>query len=258
MTASLHTLTPGSKYRHPPIQEAVFEIHYRVGHGTLESAFQGLQTCWERDYPKQRIVDDRSIKLSVGPNGVDSNAQSAGKRLVCRSTDVGKIVQVGKQFIAINQLPPYPGWEEGFRATITARAADVRKHAGDAEISRVGLRYINRIEIPQSPLEWEQWFRFKLPVPESCNGNTKRFQMYFEIAIPNDCLLKVGIVSVPPVNVKTTTLMLDLDIIWTGKPVAGSELPELMERVHAPHRLAFEDYLTEGLRGLFNEDKTSC
>ena len=46
------------------------------------------------------------------------------------------------RFIAVNQLKPYPGWEEAFRDTIMDRVGEVQSELGPMAIARTGLRYI--------------------------------------------------------------------------------------------------------------------
>jgi uncharacterized protein (TIGR04255 family) len=57
------------------------------------------------------------------------------------------MVQVGCDFLAVNYLQPYPGWEP-FRQTILLALDAYAAVAQPAGLARIGLRYINRIEVP--------------------------------------------------------------------------------------------------------------
>ena len=119
-------------------------------------------------------------------------------------------------------------------------------------IGRIGLRYINRVDIPENPVLWEKWFNFALPFPKLEKSVLANFQMHFEQRLPDRCKLLVHCVSVPQTN-EASFVILDLDVIWEGEPVKSDKLPELLERVHGPHRLAFEAYITDKLRERFDK-----
>ena len=119
-------------------------------------------------------------------------------------------------------------------------------------IRRTGLRYINNIEIPENPVRWENWFNFALPFPKLAKSLLANFQMHFEQLLPGQCKLLVNCVSLPQTN-EVSFVILDLDVVWEGQPVKSVQLPDVLERVHAPHRLAFEAYITDRLRERFDK-----
>ncbi|MCE9608960.1 MAG: TIGR04255 family protein [Chthoniobacter sp.] len=239
------------KYAKPPIQEAICEIHFNVDEALSSERIEHLKEVWAAEYPDQKLNEEKGVKVEVGADGVRVVEDKMGHRLVCRSNDACRLVQLSGRFLAVNQLKPYPGWEEGFRDTITARAGEVQTRFGPFEIVRVGLRYINKIDVPQIPFAWEDWFNFRLPVPELKGAVRGPFQMRFEQQLKGSCNLIVNCVSLPSVG-DCTPVILDLDVVWIGKPASAAKLSKLLETVHAPHRLAFEAYLTDKLREEFS------
>jgi uncharacterized protein (TIGR04255 family) len=239
------------KYAKPPIQEAICEIHFDVKEPLSSEQLEQLKEVWAAKYPNQKLVEEKGVKVEVGPDGVQVVHDPMGHRLVCRAEDDTRLVQLSGRFIAVNQLKPYPGWEEGFRDTITARAGEAQSHLGPFDIARTGLRYINKIEIPQAPFVWEDWFKFRLPVPKLRGALRGPFQMRFEQQLKRECKLIVNCVSLPSTG-DCTPVILDLDVVWIGKPKPAASLPKLLEIVHAPHRLAFEAYMTDKLREQFS------
>ncbi|MBA3754518.1 MAG: TIGR04255 family protein, partial [Nitrospira sp.] len=115
------------------------------------------------------------------------------------------------------------------------------------------LRYINRIDIPQHPLSWERWFNFSLPSPDMDGSTIKAFQMHFERVLTDNRTLIVNCVTVPPPQSDVSSVILDLDVSWSGDSVASKQLPQILDHVHAPHRLAFEAYINDNLRYRFDE-----
>jgi uncharacterized protein (TIGR04255 family) len=240
------------KYPNPPIQEAICEVHFALEQPLLLNKIEQLRDRWRADYPNQTINEEKNVHLQMGAEGVRIDESKQGERLICRTSDGTRLAQLSGRFIAINQLMPYPGWEEGFRDTILSRVEDVESELGSMPIRRTGLRYINRIEIPEKPLIWEKWFNFALPFPKLEKSLLANFQMHFEQLLPDQCKLLVNCVSLPQTN-EASFVILDLDVIWEGQPVKSAQLPDLLERVHAPHRLAFEAYITDKLRERFDK-----
>jgi uncharacterized protein (TIGR04255 family) len=243
---------PAVKYPNPPIQEAICEIHFDLPQPLAKVQLESLMPSWSTDYPDQSFIEERGITIQVGANGVQTtDRDDLGHRLICKSFDGKRLVQVSGQFLAVNQLRPYPGWEEGFRDAISNRAAELQTALGNMAFRRIGLRYINRIDIPEVPLFWKTWFNFDLPSPALEGSIPRQFQMQFNSTLPRECRLTINLVLLPPIEAGKSSVILDLDVIWEGARKDFSDLASLLERVHQPHRLAFEAYLNEKTRKLF-------
>lgn len=240
------------KYQNPPIQEAVCEIHFAIDEPLSVDRIEQLRKPWEAEYPDQKMTEEKNVEVQMAPEGVRVAQSDLGRRLICRSSDGIRLVQLSGRFMAVNQLRPYPGWEELFRKTILARFEEVQSQLGSFTIARANLRYINRIDVPQHPLKWQQWFNFSLPNPEIDGSTIKAFQMHFERLLSEDRTLIVNCVTVPPQQQGVSSVILDLEVGWAGGAVAPNRLPELLDHVHAPHRLAFEAYINDNLRQRFD------
>ena len=81
---------------------------------------------------------------------------------------------------------------------------------------------------------------------------SKAFQMHFERELSQNRRLIVNCVTVAPPKLGLSSVILDLEVRWQGQPVAPDRLPQLLDHVHAPHRLAFEGYVNDNLRERFD------
>ncbi len=240
------------KYGNPPIQEAIFEVHFASAQPLAKESLKLLQPVWQAAYPDQKLVEEKNVNIRLNPDGIKTENQILGHRLVCRSSDGIRLVQLSGSFLAVNQLKPYLGWNESFRETIIQRIAEFEKTLGSLPLRQIALRYINRIDIPEAPLIWEKWFQFSLPLPKLPGSKPPHFQMQFNLQLEDDCQLNVNAVVLPPAKADTSSVLLDIAVIWTGAPIELKKLPEYMEKVHNPHRLAFEGYLNDNSRSLFH------
>lgn len=239
------------KYPKPPIQEAICEIHFDRREPLALDKIELLKPVWSGSYPDQKIVQERIVNFNLGPEGLKTQEGNLGHRLICKSPDGKRWVQISGLFLAINQLSPYPGWEESFRDTILVRFEELQKTIGPFTFKRVGLRYINRIDVPQVPLVWGDWFKLKLPVPAMSGAKQREFQMRFQQELPENRRFIINLAALPPRDGKVSPVMLDLDLIWEGAPMEPDDLCQMLEHVHGPHRLVFEAYLRDKLRKLF-------
>jgi len=139
-----------------------------------------------------------------------------------------------------------------FRDTILERFRDVQNAIVPLKFKRVGLRYINRIDVPQVPLVWNDWFKLKLPTPSLPGFKQREWQMQFHEELTEGRRFIINLAALPPKEGKVSPVMLDLDLIWDGEPTEPSKLPQVLEHVHGPHRLVFEAYLSNKVRKLFN------
>jgi uncharacterized protein (TIGR04255 family) len=239
-------------YRNPPIQEAICEVHFTLSEPLALQRIESLKPIWSTIYPDQKIVQEKRVDFHLSPEGFQTKEGNLGHRLICKSADGKRLVQVSGLFIAINQLSPYPGWEESFRDTILERFEDLQKATGLLKFKRVGLRYINRIDVPQVPLVWGDWFKPKLPAPSLPGFKQREWQMQFHQELSGDRRFIINAAALPPRDGKVSPIMLDLDLIWDGASREPGELSRTLEHVHGPHRLVFEAYLSNKVRKLFN------
>ena len=244
---------PRVKYARPPIQEAICEIHFELPAALDENAIARIKPVWQEDYPNQQLAREQSLELHLGLDRLDARSTPVGHKLITRSQDGKNLAQLGPRFLAVNRLKPYLGWEESFRDTITARLHDVRTLYSFERVERIGLRYINRIDVPAKPVRWSDWLAVKLPVPGNLGDMGGTFQFHLEQTLSDHLQAKVNWVCLPTPAEAVTSFILDIDVIWRGT-VGADALGPVLESVHAPHRDLFEGYLLDKTRRLFHID----
>ena len=210
-----------------------------------------IQSVWKQEYPNQQVVDEKTFEVQLAVDKVDTKSISVGHKLITRSADGKNLAQLGPTFLAVNRLNPYVGWGESFRDTILARLGEAQGVYALKEVERVGLRYINKIDFPETNLRWSEWFAVTLPVPGglgNCGGN---FQFHFEQQLAANIYAVINFLSLPKrVDSGRTSVILDIDVSWQGKENLNA-ISAVLERVHEPHHILFEGYLLDKTRDLF-------
>lgn len=239
------------RYGKPPIQEAVCEIFPAFADPISEPELTKMAEYWKQEYPVAKIIEDKQAHFQIGVDGIKHlEEENFGKRLICRSEDGIRLSQLSNRLIAVNHLAEYPGWGSGFREMILARFGEVMALFPAPSVSRIGLRYIDRIVIPESPMTWSKWFKVELALPSSFQAPGANLQLSFQNSIDVDLAAKLILTNLPNSPEGTTAVILDLNVVSTQ--VTGAEdIPNELDRVHAPHSLAFEAVLQDATRELF-------
>ena len=250
LTAEAAMTQQRANYEKPPIQEAVCEIHFKLPQPLDKAMQETMQTRWLALYPQQNIVAERQLQLHLTVDKMESSQKEIGHKLITRSADGKNLAQLGPTFMAVNQLNPYRGWEESFRDLILERFAEVQSAFSLETIERVGLRYINKIELPQRPARWSEWLAVVPPVPEALREAGGDFQCIHRQTLGDslECRINFCTVLAPP---ERTAVLLDIDVFWQGEMGVG-DVAAGLEKVHGPHRDLFEAYLLDKTRALFH------
>ena len=243
------------RYKNPPIQEAVCEVHFDLLAPFSLEQIQAVAEGWKQGYPNQQRIEEKNMQFRFELGTVSARESRTGDRLVARSMDGTRLVQLSSQFIAVNQLKPYPGWIEAFRADILARVEETIGILKADKLRSITLRYIDRLDFPQRPLAWEEWLTIRLPVPAGIPTTGGVFQSHYQQDLDPPLKGFFVIATLPEERQDLTSIMLDNMIFWQGAaPI--SELPSLLDRIHAPLPTLFDKLLTEKTQELLGGYET--
>lgn len=237
-------------YKHPPIVEAVVEIRFlhAVSHDRIEAAAHRIKASYEFLDPENTVdfvIDAEKQKASVA-------SQPSGFRLASPNRD--ELVILRENSFICAKLAPYGGWETLERRT--RRDWDLwKKSVGPARISRVGLRYINRLDVPineATTVGIEDYFTVFPRVPEGFFASTSNYAMQISVNV-KDCPfgLTINSGSVPSPLIGHVSFGLDLDLFCESDlPQRDDEMWALLSEMRKVKNLAFENCITRKSREL--------
>lgn len=176
-----------------PITEAVLDVWAELPPETTHQALRGLKDALGAEYEK--VEEQRQFvgSIGVGPDG-SSHAQSRQRTrgYLFTSKDGLNIAQVRFDGFSLNRLRPYDRW-----ATFKGEAQRIwelyRSALGPVRVPRLGLRYINRIELPPNPGDMKRYFRTFPEVSPGLPQSLAGFMM--RLVIPMDDEPAHGIVT---------------------------------------------------------------
>jgi uncharacterized protein (TIGR04255 family) len=239
-------------YKRCPIIEAVVEV--RTGGSPLDD--KAMEKVTKRLGERYPAPPQPSNNLGVEVSGtmVRVTQQNLGFKIL--SADGGFTVNVGHNALGTSKNAPYGGWEE-FIGEARNNWSDWEKVVGWKQVVRIGVRYINRIDIPFSPTgltKLEEYFGFNVNVPEDL-GPLANFGINAEIPM-TDRRIKVVINHAPtPISplVQTNSFLLDIDLgLEQALPTGEKALWETIEGLRSVKNFVFEACITDRTRELFS------
>jgi uncharacterized protein (TIGR04255 family) len=243
------------KYNNPPIVEALCEFQF-IPSQPWDMTIPGL--LYEKisgEFPVKQQQMGFGIGLQPKEGGIEQRVEMSQRMQFLRS-DKTALVQVGPDLLTINHLKPYPTWE-AFKPLILKNLEIYKEIAKPKGFKRIGLRYINKIEFDEHPIELTDYFNYYPFIPTNLPQLHETFQVRVEIPYEEGRdRLRSTLASVIPEKPEVLTLLLDLDYIMAiPERVSLEQASAWIERAHAEVETAFEACITDKCRKLFGEEK---
>ncbi len=242
------------KYRNPPIVEALCEFRFNPS-DEWDLTVPGLVYEKIRDnFPKRRQAKAYELNTVIGPEGVEQRTVTTD-RMQFLHEDEKALIQVDRHLLAVNRLKPYSGWDE-FLPLIRQGSSAYIEEAKPKGIQRIGLRYINRIEIPGQDVRLEDYLEFRPFVGSGLSQGHKSFIVGIQIPYESSKdTLRLQLANVATgTHAASIAMILDLDYsLAQPDSVSLDNVFEWMEVAHNHVEEAFEACISERLRQLFEE-----
>lgn len=241
-------------YLQPPLIEALCEFQFSSENWDWTIPGLVYQKIGER-YPNKRQVKMVEFELQAKSSEISPRVRGDADRMQFLTTNESELVQVGQNMLAINFLQPYPKWRI-FRSRIAEMFDMYKDIAHPAAIKRIGLRYINKIEIPASVFDLSEYFNVQPKLPDQMPSNFGSVFMRTEVPYgPNAGLLILTFASNPSEKPDNSSFILDLDFATFGEHGCQFEnYFEWIEKAHEFVETAFESCITDQARSLFREE----
>jgi len=255
MSADLAEPKAYHRYHREPIVEAILDVRVAPAaeHTLLKlaQANSGL----DEQYPNRLPVFRQRIQGNISTAGPDVTADQATIGFVFVSADKQQQYQVTPDGLTFNRLAPYIGWT-GFRDEASKTWVQFKNVLGDAlVVSRLGLRYINRIEIPaKGPIELGDYFT-TVPhaapeLPQPMTG----FFMRIEMPLPDvGGALAVVVAGTPAKQPNHIGVLLDIDVLkMISSAMSDEEMWSTIALLRDAKNAAFEACITDKTRKLID------
>ncbi len=246
----------GRVYENPPLVEVVCEFRFEPSQ-PWDWTIPGL--IYDRvksEYPKKRQQNIVEVEFKAEQEETAQRIKGGIARMQFLRPDERALLQVGPDLLTVNHLRPYPNWKV-FKEMIVRTLRVYREVAAPKGIRRIGLRYINKIEIPEPRVEIEDYLLAVPQVPEVIPQVFAKFVQRVEVPFEQaNGLLILQTGSMQQEERAETAFMLDLDFVTLqADKVALDAAMDWVEQAHDHVERTFEACITDNTRELFKERK---
>ncbi|MDX1251745.1 MAG: TIGR04255 family protein [Gammaproteobacteria bacterium] len=245
------------RYKKPPVIEALCEVYFV--NSAWDDAIPGQFYDRMKDrFPAKRQQEIHEAEFNFGLTGeAAAGVRRLAPRLQMMTEQGDRMIQLARDLLVVNQLRPYPHFEE-WEPIVYQALNTYSELAQPNGITRLGIRYINQVAIPESRILMEDYFTLYPRLPETLGDAHGPFMIRLEIPsqMANHTVL-VTFATTPPEKVGESAFLLDVyDIFAPSEPFSLQDITSHLQDGHKNIENAFESSITEKLRTLFEpEDK---
>jgi len=236
--------------RKAPITEAIVDFRIMPSADFQPDSLHRAPSLVGPDYPKALRPQATEARVDFkGPTAAASIRDLGFMGLWLKTQDEKTIAQFRPDGFTLNRLKPYTSWKqirgEAFRLWELYRTT-----VEPALISRIALRYINRIEIPLPLVDLRDYLAAPPSTPPNLSGNLSSFLTRVVVREPSArieaIITQTGDVPGKP---EQTALLLDIDVISQAVyDKDGKSAWETMERLREmKNRIFFESITLKAL-----------
>jgi uncharacterized protein (TIGR04255 family) len=245
------------RYRNPCVVEALCEIYFSGSKWDDTVPGQFYDRVKEQ-FPvkRQRAVHEAQVSFSAeGEAAAGVRRHPPWMQFVSQKGN--RLIQLGKDVVVVNQLRPYPHFED-WSPVISSALETYRELAKPEAVARLGVRYINRVVIPEPQIRMEDYFTMYPKLPEEMGGMHGAFMLRVEV--PGSSGNHMVVVTFGSTSTdkpkKQLALLLDLyDIYSPPRPLPLEEAFDHVSIGHANVVVAFEGSITDRLRTLLEPEE---
>lgn len=241
--------SPYPKLSKAPIVEAVIELRVRTTSPVEVSRLLALRDSLKSTYPKSRDLHMFAASINIDdPENVKQGveAQHSGVRL--ETEDGMWVIQCKLDGLSVSRMAPYTDFDSLLDRTKRVWNLYVPA-AGATAVVRLGVRYINRIELPAEPVDFDDILTAGPKIPPDM---PQLFSEYFgRVVVPMlDDSATVAIVQAfgpgaPSPNAGLPGLVIDIDAVSDRTMKADAvDIWECLHTLRRVKNMAFFNSLT--------------
>ena len=202
-------------------------------------------------YPETYRVEALQAHITIGKE-VSANATQQHHGHAFKSKDRLQIVQTRLDGFGFSRLAPYQSWES-FRDEARRLWAIYRTVVQPTRVTRVAVRYINRLDLP---LPFDDLTDYLRTVPEVAPDLPQGLAGYFmRLVIPNDDIESVLVINqalIEPTTEDMSSVILDFDLSRQANlPSDEDALWTIFDVLRERKNEVFEACITDRARELF-------
>lgn len=238
-------------YKRPPIVEAAIEVKFE---SELEpEALAALVDFVSQDFPNKTERHHYKIDAS---NPMQPRISSVSPRTSLTDEEACRTIFLSSTTYLFGQKPPYNGWDK-YCQWVSVYLDKLLKKSPFRKVSRIGMRYVNRIDIPtnDSLIYESEYLNIFITLPDYFPPfENYGINMNVADSVLNGFIsIRTGLATSPLLD--HAALLLDIDVYKDKElPVRADRIMELLHLMNGRAVAAFEQSITDKTRDLFRGD----
>jgi len=246
-----HFVDEQRHYPNAPITEAIIDLRVELPDSVTVEELADVNPGEEGGYPNQRNHIAIEGHMDFGEQ-VGSTARQIHMGYLFLDEDEKQIFQARLDGFSFSRLAPYDRWET-FSEEARRLWNEYRAVAQPYKINSVGLRYINRLDLPMPMRDLKDFLR---TVPEVSSDLPQELNGYLmQLQIPQEDLgatLLLNEALVPPPEPQVSSVLLDISIVQQAEhSLEEEDLWEVLAEFRVRKNRVFEACITNNTRELF-------
>lgn len=245
---------PRREYRNPPVVEALSRLGWaREAPWTVTTPgllFEALRDAYPEE-PQARSLLQADFRQQAGDSNFE--VRTGPPKMAFSAAGGSRLLMVGQTDVSAHSLAPYEGWE-----SLEERLFDGFQHVQrvlnvEPKFSQLGLRYINRIEIPEPRIKFEDFLTVSFQLPPGFPDEIHSFIDRVEVAYPDGPIKLAFTWASTDAPEESIAFILDFDLTTSlAEPVELAEARQLLGKMKEKEGVAFEGLLQDRLREMFS------
>ncbi len=240
-------------FRNAPVSEAILDIRVKLPASVTLEELAAVQVGIKDRFPNRQDRLSWEGVVSLGPDAkVAMQQKSSGPDgYQFHSADGRRTLQVRFDGMTFILLRPYGSWVD-FRDEAHDLWDLYSKSLKPEAITRLALRYINRIEIPSTVSDFKEYFRTTPEIAQGLPQGLAGFLMRLLVPMePYKCMAIIT-ETILPVDGRFLPFILDIDVFDENPLSSGTPaIWEVMDRLRDCKNDIFFESITEATKELF-------
>ena len=245
-------MATGQPYKNAPITEAIIDLQIKPGTGL---ALSDIERAWQDEetrYPTKSSIMFAIGEMEVGEQ-VSASARSQQTGFKYSSSDGKSIFQSRLNGFTLSRLAPYESWEP-FCAEARRLWTAYRERLRPDKVSRLAVRYINRIDLPAQQAELKDYFRTSPEISPELPQVMEQF--FMRVMLRQDDVRARSVINMAPVQSPHpggVSIVLDIDLFRDEEvPQKEAEIWSIFEKMREKKDQILEACITDRTMELFH------
>lgn len=246
-------MTEYTVFPNAPITEALLDIRVEL---PAEVDIKKLESFHDRvkdRYPDKKTKGMVAVQVEVSPDGTPQSLPALGgpQGFLFRSPSEHKIVQARVDGFTFNKLKPYEEWKK-FRNEARELWNAYREMFKPTKITRIALRYINRIEVPLPFGDFKEYILTNPEIAPKLPQSLAHF--YMQLVMPKPDIQATAVITQTMEKATENNLLplvLDIDVFKEALYTDEKTMWDDIEQLRTFKNDIFFDSVTDKAKELF-------